>query len=292
MITKRHTITGAVLGFTALLVWSSLYVVDERQLGVVTRFGEPLEKIATPGLHGKMPWPIDRVLAIDSRVLFTSTGRQELLTVDQKNLEVEGFLLWRVTHPKRFVETLGNRLTADARIVDIAVAKIGASIGKAKMSDLIGIGETDAGFHTVVARVKKNVNDIVEKDMGILITDFQLSGLNLLNANRPSVIQRMQAERAKIAAGFRAEGEELSLKIEAEAAAAHDRILGAAHAEADKVLGRGQAKALAVLGEAYKESPEFFRFIRNMENYETIMDKKTTIFLETNSKLLKALNGQ
>jgi membrane protease subunit HflC len=120
----------------------------------------------------------------------------------------------------------------------------------------------------------------------------QINGFNLPPQNRTSVIERMRAERARIATRYRSEGEEAALKIQAEAAAERERILSEARARAEALRGQGEAEALSTFAGAYSKDPDFYRFLRSLESYETILDGKTTIFLESDSQLLKALDGR
>ena len=48
---------------------------------------------------------------------------------------------------------------------------------------------------------------------------------------------------------------------------------------------------MELFAKAYAKDPEFYRFLKTMQTYETIIDDKTTIFLESDSKLMRLLNG-
>ena len=133
---------------------------------------------------------------------------------------------------------------------------------------------------------------MARKDFGLEVVDLQINGFNLPAQNRASVIDRMRAERARIATKYRSEGEEEALKIEAEAAKEREETLATARAEAEVIRGEGEAAALAELGEAYAKDPEFYRFLRTLESYDKIIDDQTTIFLESDSRLMKVLSGQ
>lgn len=282
------------LGLIATLAWisTSLFVVDQTEKAVVTRFGKALEPVRTPGLNAKYPWPIDRVYKIDNRHLTIAVDPLELLTNDMKSVLIEGFMIWRVTDPIRFVETVKNRLTAEQRLKDLYIARLGASVGSLSMESFISVGLGKVEFHQVITDIQKNIDDIVTANFGLELQTFYITAVTLPQQNRGSVIARMQAERRSVAARYISEGTEAALLIEAKAAAEHEMILAKAHAEAALILGEADADAMKILAEAYDNDPEFYRFIRSLESYEAIIDKETTLFLESDSKLLSVLIGE
>ena len=289
---KRSAVVVVVLVLAYWLIGTSLYTVDETEVAVVTRFGEPLEDIRNPGLQVKLPWPVDRVIRVDMRKIILKSSTQELLTDDEKNVIIEMFLTWRVKDPKQFVATVQNKMGAEARLQDLMVARLGAAVGNLALEDFINVGIDKVDFHFLSETIRQQVDDTSFTNFGVSVLYAQIVGFTLPVENRASVVSRMKAERARIAARYRSEGAEEALRIEAKAAAEHERILARAHAEATKILGEAEAESLKVLGEAYAKDPEFYRFIRSLESYESIIGKQTTLFLESDSKLLKVLNGE
>ena len=285
----------AILVALVLAYWifgTSLFTVDETEVAVVTRFGEPLEEIRTPGLQVKMPWPVDKVIRVDMRKFIIKSSAQELLTDDEKNVIIELFLTWRVKNPKQFVATVQNKMGAQARLEDLYTARLGAAVGNLALEDFVNPGTDKVEFHALSEQIRQQIDDTAFQNFGVGVVSVQIAGFTLPVENRASVVSRMKAERARIAARYRSEGAEEALRIEAKAAAEHERILARAHADATRILGEAEAEALTVLGKAYVKDPEFYRFIRSLESYESIIGKQTTLFLESDSKLLKVLNGE
>ena len=102
----------------------------------------------------------------------------------------------------------------------------------------------------------------------------------------------MISERARIAARYRSEGEERAIGIEAFAINEHEKIMATAHAEATAILGKAEADALETLAAAYRDDPEFYKFIRALDSYDTIIDKNTTLMLPADNELFKYLDGK
>lgn len=285
---------GIMLVAVALgLAWLStaLFTVDQTEHAIVTRFGRPLDGIRGPGLHVKAPWPVDGVVRVDARLLVFDNEPIEMLTADKKNLLLDSFIAWRVADPLLFSQTVKTRLEAEARLLDIAAAELGAAVGGEPMDAFISTTPGRVQLAEIAARVGRAVGEVARRSFGIEVADLQINGVFLPAQNRASVIDRMRAERARIATRYRSEGEEEALKIKAETTVERDRLLAEARAEAEAIRGAGEAQALRLFAEAYAEDPGFFRFLRQLQAYEQIIDQQTTIFLEANSPLLRALQG-
>lgn len=113
------------IGLTVLLLLifplgrSMLFTVNERELAVVLRFGEPVASYTEPGLHVKAPI-IDEVRRLPKSLQFWSAAGGEILvdlpTADGKKIEVTPWAIWRITDPIRFVEILRTVENAEARV--------------------------------------------------------------------------------------------------------------------------------------------------------------------------------
>ncbi len=292
MRSRSFTIPGlagaAVLG---LLLLASLFTVDEGQVAIVTRFGRPLPGIDGPGLHLKAPWPIDTVLRFDSRLLVFASGPTEMLTADKKNVVVDSFLCWRIADPLLFAQTVRTRQEAEARLLDLTASEMGAAVGREPMESFIHAGGA-VRLRAVGASAGAAIGRLAAPSFGIQVVDLQINGFNLPAQNRDSVIERMRAERGRMASRYRSEGDEQALKIQAQAAAEREAILAAAASQAESIRGHGEADALRIFGAAYAKDPNLYRFLRTLDSYEKVIDDKTTLFLQSDSKLLRALDGK
>ena len=288
---RRLSLVVAIIAL-AIAAPPCLFTIHETEVGIVTRFGKPRAELAQPGLHLKLPWPIDRVLRLDRRLLVFDNEPAEMLTRDKRNILVDSFVLWRIENPLRFAQTVRTRLEAEARLLDLVAASLGAAVGQEPLENLINVDPSAVRLRRVAEQTAEAVRATALPSFGIGIVDLRLNGFNLPPQNRASVIERMRAERSRIATAYRSEGEEEALKIEAEAAKEEDRLLAEAEAQAEIVRGTGEAEALALLAEAYKQDPAFYRFLRDLESYEKILDPATTILLDSDAALLETLHGR
>lgn len=290
MITLKNILLLTVVIAVMALLSTCVFTIHETEIGIVTRFGRPLDSLAQPGLNFKSPWPVDRVVRVDQRLLIFDNEPTEMLTRDKKNVLVDSFLCWRIEDPLRFVQTVRNRDEAEARLLDLTTSELGAAVGNEPMASFLNVETESVKLVQVAEQAQGSVHRVALESFGIAVVDLQINGFNLPRQNRKSVIERMRAERARIATAYRSEGEEEALKIEAQSTAAREKILAEARAEAETLLGQGEAEALRLLAEAYRQDPEFFEFLRSLESYRKIIDDNTTLFLEADSKLLEALH--
>jgi membrane protease subunit HflC len=282
----------AVVLLALLLAPTTTFTIRETEVGLVTRFGRPLDDLAGPGLHFKLPWPVDAVERIDQRLLVFDNEPTEMLTRDKKNVLIDSFLCWRIVDPLRFAQTVRTRPEAEARLLDLATAELGAAVGAEPMDSFLNPDPEAVQLREVADRARGQIHDLALESFGIEVVDLEINGFNLPRQNRNSVIERMRAERARIATAYRSEGEEEALKIEALSTAEREKLLAEARAEAEAIRGRGEAEALELLAAAYREDPELYRFLRTLESYEKIIDENTTLFLESDSELMEALDGR
>ena len=284
-----YWIAGAA---AAGLLLSALYTVDETQVAIVTRFGRPLPGVAGPGLHLKAPWPIDTVIRFDSRLLVFASGPSEMLTADKKNVVVDSFICWRIANPLLFAQTVRTRQEAEARLLDFTASEMGTAVGREPMESFIHAGGGGVRLRAIGERTGAAIGKLAAASFGIQVVDLQIAGFNLPAQNRDSVIERMRAERGRIATRYRSEGDEKALEIQAQAATEREAVLSAAKSQAESIRGRGEADALRIFAAAYAKDPDLYRFLRTLESYETVIDDKTTLFLQSDSKLLRVLDGK
>jgi membrane protease subunit HflC len=291
MNARRKSLWLVLALICLIMAFTCLFTVQETETAIVTRFGRPLSGVAGSGLHVKYPWPIDTVVRLDRRTLLFDNEPIEMLSQDKKNVLVDSFVCWRIFDPLRFAQTVKTRIEAEARLFDVSASELGAAVGNEPIEAFINVGSGGVKLREVSERVGDAVNNVMRGNFGIEVVDLQINGLQLPAQNRESVIGRMRAERDRIATKYRSEGEEEALKIEAEATAARERILAESRGRAESIRGTGEARAMELFAKAYAQDPEFYRFLKTMQTYETIIDDRTTIFLPSDSKLMGLLDG-
>ncbi len=284
---KRFLIGGALL---AWLVGGSVYTVDAREVAVVTLFGKPTATVTEPGLRVRAPWPIHEVVRFDARTQLLSVEPAEVLTKDKKNLVVEAFVLWRVSDPERFLEAVGTPAAAQTQLSDLVVSRIAAGLGQREFNELMVVGGD--GGAMLPPDLAAQVAEVGLARLGVEVLDVRLRHVGLPLQNEQSIYARMRAERSRIANAYRSEGQEKAVVIRAEADRQAAEILAGAHKEAAQIRATAEGNAARVYAQTYAKDPEFYRFMRRLEAYEQILDKDTTVVVESDGALFGALQGE
>ena len=285
----RTAIVALVL---AAIVYDCFYVINETQQGVLTNFGRISPPVKQPGLHVKWPRPISKVYKVDRRLQTLTDVSHELITEDQKNILISGYLLWRIVDPILYVEAIRTGENATERLRDLYLSSSGIVISNKARDAFISLGLEHEDLHEAARDILGNVAPIASANYGIEVLKAGIIEYSLPVENRPAVIQRMISERARIAARYRSEGEEMAIRIEALAINEHEKLMAEAHAEATAILGEAEAEAMALLGRAYRSDPAFYRFIRALDSYDLIIDKNTTLMLPADNELFRYLDSR
>ena len=288
---RKHLTIGIAALLVVYLAWDMHFTVNESERAVLTNFGKVAPPVREPGLHFKLPTPVAKVYKIDRRVRPLTGITQELITEDQKNVLTDGYLLWRIADPVLYVKAIRTEANAVSRLTDLYKAGVGIVVSNKSRDAFVSLGLQHQDISTTSAEILEKIKPIAAKDYGIDVIQAGLVEYTLPAENRPSVIRRMISERARIAARYRSEGEEKAIGIEAYAVNEHQKIMAAAHAEATGILGEAEANALKTLAAAYREDPEFYRFIRALDSYDSIIDNTTTLILPSDSELFRYLDG-
>jgi membrane protease subunit HflC len=278
---------GALL---LMALYGTLFTVDVTRYGVVSRFGHIVRVVEEPGLHVKLPF--ERIVAVDRRLLYSKPEQAEYLTSDKKNVVVRSLALWRIADPERFLETVRSRPEAELQLADVVLAEIGAALGDYPFASFVSAGEDESRFDALVDEVRSAVQAYALPAFGIEVVDLDVRQLFLPEANRQSVFERMKAERGKIAKQFRSEGERDAKRMIAEADREKTRIGAQAYAEAARTRAEGEAEAMRIYADAFARDPAFYKFLRTLQAYETILDDKTTLFLPAEAEIFAILRDQ
>lgn len=287
---KRWFYLVAAFVIVVLLARTGVFVVDETQIAIVTQFGDPVSVIEDAGLHWKIPQPVQAVRFFDRRLLVYDPKPTEFLTNDKKNVVADAFVAWRIEDPRRFLETVNDRVGAEVRMADIVASELGAALGRFPIHALVSVNPDEMQVSSIMATVTAGCRETSSSSFGIDIAEVRLKRLAFPEQNKQSVFDRMRAERDRIAKRYRSEGEEQAIRIRAEADRERQEILAEAYREAEGIRGQGDAEAAAVYSRAFSADPEFYKFVRTLESYGKFLDEKTTIILSSDSELLELLN--
>ena len=280
---KILTGIGAILVFLGL---TSIFIVDETEQVVILQFGKPVRIITEPGLHIKVPFPIQEKNVFDNRLLEYDSPPEEILSKDKKSLIVDNYVRWQIVDPLQFLKTVQAIPTALSRMDDIVYSELRRELGTHDMVEIITENREELMEKVTVASNKATL------DYGIEVVDVRIRRVDLPSQNEESIYARMDAERKRQANKFRSEGEEEAQKIRATTDRDKTIILADAYKQAERIRGEGDAKAVEVYADAYSADPKFYEFVRTLDAYKKIIDDKTMLVLPSDSRLFKLLLGK
>ncbi|MFB9245501.1 protease modulator HflC, partial [Massilia antarctica] len=274
-----------VAGFLALMLLSStVFVVDQRTFAVVFAFGEIKEVISEPGLHFKLPPPLQNVIYLDKRVLTLDTPNADrFITSEKKNILVDTFVKWRIIDPRLYyISFSGSEKSARGRMDQIVKAALNDEITKRTVRDVIS-GQRGSVMEAIHRKVEAEA-----KQIGVQIVDVRLKRVDYVEQINASVYDRMKAERLRVANELRSTGSAESEKIRADADRQRTVLLAEAFRDAEKIKGDGDAKASQIYAEAFGKNPEFYKFYRSLEAYRaTFKNHGDVMVLDSNSEFFK-----
>jgi membrane protease subunit HflC len=262
---------------------SSMFVIDEKEVAIVTQFGKFERSIERPGLYFKLPLGIQTVERMEGRVMGSDTPPAEYLTLDKKRLLVDPVSRWRITNALTFYTTVHDDSGAKARLDDIINSELRREIASHNFGEIIGHAREPL-MQIVAGRVRQKT-----KEYGITVLDVRIKRADLPKEVQESVFARMRAERERVAKQYRSEGEEEAAKIRADTDKEKTIILAQAYETAQITRGEGDGESIKVYAEAYGKDPEFYTFLRSLDAYEKSMGEQSTVVLSTGSDLFRYL---
>ncbi|HEV2612233.1 MAG TPA: protease modulator HflC [Noviherbaspirillum sp.] len=281
----NRLISFIIIALIALsILFSTLFVVDQRQYAIVFALGEVKQVISEPGLHFKLPPPFQNVIFLDKRILTLDTPEADrFITAEKKNILVDAYVKWRIVDPRLyFVSFTGDERRANDRMSQIVKAALNEEITKRTVREVIS-GERGKVMDAIE---KKVVNEA--KQIGVEIVDVRLKRVDYVEQINASVYDRMKSERARVANELRSTGAAESEKIRADADRQRTVILAEAYRDAEKIRGDGDARASQIYAQAFGQNPEFFRFYRSLEAYRSsFKDRNDLMVIDPNSEFFR-----
>lgn len=285
----RNIILAALAVIAAVILWNASFVVTEAdEFVIVTQFGRVVKVNSAPGLSFKIP-VVQTTRSIPKAIQIYDIPISDVITKDKKTMVADSFVLWRVTDPVKFIQSLnGNVANAESRIGNIVYNSMKNVISGLDQVDII------SGRDRLADNIFENLGDSF-LSYGISVIAIETKSLDLPDDNKMAVYERMISERQNIAAAFRAEGESEARQIRTETDKQIEIQLSEADAEAAKLIAEGEAEYMRTLAAAYNtpDRADFYAFVRALDAAKVALrgDNKTLI-LTKDSPLAKLFNNQ
>jgi membrane protease subunit HflC len=268
---------GRILGalaavIVAALLWRSVFVVDEGEAALVTRFGQVQPADYAPGAHLKSPF--DEVHKFDRRLVTRSYPGEVFLSQDQKALTIDFYVKWRLLDPARYFQATGaDEDVAAARLADVVRERIKAAVAAEPLAAAI------ADTHLADDSLRAGALRAPSGRLGVELVDARLQRIDLPDDLANAVYQRMQQSLSAQAQQLRTQGNAEADKIRADAEHKRAQTLADATREAQRVRGEADAAAAGAYAKAFGANPEFAAFYRSLQAYKSSLGRDGDILV-------------
>ncbi|MDD2997619.1 MAG: protease modulator HflC [Erysipelotrichia bacterium] len=286
----------------AASVAGGLFVVDEGQQAIVTRFGKPVGEVRYAGLGFKIPF-IEQVHRFEKRILKWDGDPNQITTKEKKFIWVDTTARWRIKDPLKFYMTVASISGAQSRLDDIIDSVVRDAISGNYLVDLVrgatykapvGGYIVEEVLESAGRRNREQIlSDILEKasastpEYGIELIDVQVKRLNYIDKVLEKVYERMISERNKVAAEYRSEGEGTKAEILGQMEKELRRIRSEAFKTATEIKGKADASAASIYADAYNRDAEFYTFFKTLESIEKTATGNSKMVISTDSEFFR-----
>jgi membrane protease subunit HflC len=263
-----------------LLIFGSLFVVEEGNKAIVIQFGKVQRDSETgdttvfePGLHLKLPF-FDRVVTLDARIQTLDEQPDRFVTAEKKDLIVDLYVKWKIEDfAKYYLATGGIKSSAEILLQQKVNNGLRSEFGTRTIQQIVS-GERSELMDEAMAQASSSSDEL-----GIKIIDVRVKQINLPLEVRNFIFQRMRSEREAVAREHRSEGKEKAEFIKADIDAKITVMLADAERNLRKLRGEGEAQAAQIYAETYTKDPEFYSFIRSMDAYKKSFSSKQDVLV-------------
>ena len=288
---KKRILIVAILVIVLMLALNSFFTVRENQYACTVRFSKIIDTTDTAGLHFKIPF-VDSVKYFSKATQLYDIPPSEVLTSDKQNMTVDCYILWSISDPKLFYQTLGSTTVAEQRLDALTYNELKTVMGTLAQADIINM-EDGAKRNEIYENISTDV-DSLAGTYGIHVEDVKIKQFDLPESNLNAVYNRMISERNQMAEKYTADGNYEASIIRNDVDKQVSIVVSNAEAEAAKLVAEGEAEYMRLLAAAYdsQDKQAFYEFTLALDALKASLngDEKTVI-LDGNSELAKILMG-
>ncbi len=263
---------GAIVAIIVGL--NSLFVVKETEFAIKFRLGEVVRADYEPGLHFKMPF-INNVRKIEKRLITLDMRPEQMNTAEQKFVEVDYYVKWRVEDPRQFYVSTqgGDMMFARNRLSQLVRNDLRDEFAQRTLSEVVSEQRREM-MEMLVDRADSRF-----RDFGLDVVDVRIKKIELTDEVLNSVFERMETQRTEFANELRSLGRERAERIEADADRQVRILLADAERDAERLRGEGDARAIEIYANAFDRDREFYSFWRSINAYDKSFGTENDIML-------------
>ena len=288
---KKSGILIIVLLLVAFIGLNGIFTVAENEYACTVRFSKIIDTTGEAGLHFKLPF-VDSVKYFPKATQLYDIPPSEVLTSDKQNMTVDCYILWSISDPKLFYQTLSTTGRAEERLDAITYSALKTDMGTLAQADIINMND-GAERNAIYEKIATEV-DAAAAAYGIRVEDVKIKQFDLPESNLNAVYNRMISERNQMAEKYTADGNYEASIIRNDVDKQVDIMVSNAEAEAAKLVAEGEAEYMRLLAEAYDtdEKKDFYEFTLALDALKaSLTGDEKTIILDGDSELARILTG-
>ena len=289
---KKSVVIAVILLLLVIVAANSFYTVRENQYACVVEFSKIVSTTDQPGLHFKVPF-LHSVKYFSNATQLYDIPPSEVITLDKQNMTVDCYVLWEVSDPLKFYQTLGNASVAEQRLGDQTYTALKNAMGTLAQADIINM-EDGGKRNEIYDGIATTVNEKAQT-YGINVLDVKIKRFDLPDSNLNAVYSRMISERNQMGSKFTADRTYEASIIRNDVDKQVNIMVSNAEAEAAKLEAEGEAEYMRKLAEAYDsdDKKDFYEFILALDALkQSLSEGEKTVILDADSKLAQILAGK
>lgn len=272
-----------------LISGSCMVVTNENEYSLIRQFGKIDHIVDEAGVSFKIPF-IQSVDKLPKQTLIYDLTPSDVITADKKTMISNSYILWKISDPLKFAQTLNSSVSNAENRLDNIVYNATKNVISSMTQDEVITSRDGALSDAVLSNIGTSIDNY-----GITLLSFELKQLDLPSDNKTAVYERMISERDNIAATYTAEGASEARIIRNSTDAEIAILLSEAEKNAEILLAEGEAEYMRILAKAYNDTSkaDFYSFVRSLDAVKTTMTgQNKTIILSPDSPIAQIFYGR
>ena len=282
---------GILIGVSAVVVavGASVTVTQQNEYKLIRQFGKVDRVISSSGISFKIPF-IESTQSLPKETLLYDLAASDVITKDKKTMISDSYVLWKISDPLKFAQTLNSSVESGESRINTAVYNATKNAISSMSQDQVITSRDGELSDMVTEAIGTNMDQY-----GIELLKFETKQLDLPDDNKEAVYERMISERDNIAATYKAEGNSEAKVIRNKTDKEVAIQISDAKKQAEILGAEGEHEYMIILAQAYGEEDrsEFYSFVRSLDALKTSMKgEDKTVILSADSPIAQIFEGK
>ena len=282
---------GILIGVSAVVVavGASVTVTQQNEYKLIRQFGKVDRVISSSGISFKIPF-IESTQSLPKETLLYDLAASDVITKDKKTMISDSYVLWKISDPLKFAQTLNSSVESGESRINTAVYNATKNAISSMSQDQVITSRDGELSDMVMEAIGTNMDQY-----GIELLKFETKQLDLPDDNKEAVYERMISERDNIAATYKAEGNSEAKVIRNKTDKEVAIQISDAKRQAEILEAEGEQEYMKILAQAYGEEDrsEFYSFVRSLDALKTSMKgEDKTVILSADSPIAQIFEGK